>query len=160
MKSKRMSVSSSASIRDIEEPMRRRVVLFRGRIGLAAMLLGVAAFVSCARAPDGGTLLITQADELQPETVPPDAEAYTRTNPNRDASSIAIHWEFETAWDRNRYAHWVTAHLQSGFEIMKVTETRLVFARFFEGDTESVEIEVAPKAAKLHVRVRVSMHPD
>jgi hypothetical protein len=123
------------------------------------MLLGIAALVSCARAPDGDTLLITQADELQPETVPPGAEAYTRTSPSRDASSITIHWEFETAWDRNRYAHWVTAHLQPRLEIRKATESRLVFARYFEGDTESVEIEVAPKAAKLHVRVRVSMHP-
>ena len=126
---------------------------------MTVMLLGIAATVSCARAPDGNAIITKQADELQSGTVPPDAVANTRTSADHDVSSITIHWEFETSWDRNRYVHWVTAHLQPKFEIRKVTESRLVFARYFEGDTESVEIELAPIAAKLHVRVRVSMHP-
>lgn len=144
----------------LKSHMRKRSVLFRGCMGVAAMLLGVANPVSCGRAPDGDTLLIKQANELQSETVPPDAEAYTRTSPNRDTSSITIHWEFETAWGQSRYAQWATAQLQRKFEIKKVTQSRLVFAKYFEGDEESVEIEMLPKVPKLHVQVRVSMHPD
>jgi hypothetical protein len=77
----------------LKSHMRKRSVLFRGCMGVAAMLLGVASSVSCGRAPDGDTLLLKQADELQSETVPPDAEAYTRISPNRDPTRgfLALH---------------------------------------------------------------------
>jgi len=118
------------------------------------------ASLSCGRAPDADALLTKQADEIESLTVPPNAEALFRSSVDRNGVAVKIHWDFETAWTRNEYGRWLTEQLQPKFEIARNIDSRLAFARYSGGETESIDVGLAPKADRLHVRIGLSIYPD
>jgi hypothetical protein len=74
--------------------------------------------------------------------------------------SKTVQWEFETNWDWKRYKEWVTSELRPQFGGPLIDESRLVFVRSREGDTEELEIWGGVKASKLRVRVTLATYPD
>lgn len=116
--------------------------------------------LSCGRAPNADAVLTKQADDIEILTVPLNAEAISRSSVDRNGSAVKIHWEFETAWTRNEYGRWLTERIRPKFEIITNNDSRLAFARYSRGDTESIDVVTVLKADKLHVHVGLLMYPD
>jgi len=104
--------------------------------------------------------VIKQAEGLENLTVCPNAEGLTLSSVDRSGAAVTMHWEFDTAWARKEYVRWITEGLQAKFEITRDTDSRLAFARYLDGETESIEVTIVPKADKLHVNVGLSIYPD
>ena len=111
----------------------------------ALAVMGV--LLSCGRGDDDRQFLSRETTELQRRTVPPDSEVLARSGPIQGGWSKTVHWEFETNWDWTQYKEWVTSGLRPQFGGPLIDESRLVFVRSREGDTEELEIAGGVKAS-------------
>lgn len=98
--------------------------------------------------------------EVQYWTVPSTARDVTQRSADSASGCKSQSWEFDVASDGAEYRSWVVAMLQPNFDAVRLETSHLIFSRYQKGDSENVEIEIAPTATAVHVRVTADLYPD
>lgn len=127
---------------------------------LITPMVVVGVCLSCTRHDDPGAFLRQEAAELQTRTVPPSSEVLVLQGPTQYGSSKTIRWEFDTSWDWTQYKEWVTSKLQPDFGVRRAGESRLVFVKSLEADTEETDIEESSIGVRLHVKITLTIYPN
>jgi len=88
--------------------------------------------------------------------------SYPTDDRDKSSGSYAVHaaWEFDTAMSSEAYVHWVSSRLEPAFIPRANSQSPLLFARYSEGDEETIRIETSPHSGREHVRVTLDFYPD
>lgn len=133
--------------------------MYRGVSTLAAMslcallLLGLAA---CDKRDPLQQEILTLQDQIRP----PEATIAVRTNLLRNGNNVTANWEYETDWDWEKYAAWLSDNLPGSYKPIAVEPARLQFRRSSPGDMFELEVENNMSNGIRRIRVQFRAFPD
>lgn len=100
------------------------------------------------------------ATELARRTVPPQALQLASVNSDGRPCVIGREWSFVTGWSSDEYRQWLRSHVPTDFKQLAVTDERMTYSRYDQGEAHSITVESRPATDGLRVRIRLCVFPD
>lgn len=140
-------------------PYQRLVLTYCGARTVSAMALSTLLLLSLAgcNTPDP---LQQEILTLQERTMPPGAQLVERTNLTRDGYTARASWEYETDWNWDKYATWISDNLAANYQVVTREQMRLEFRRPLPADVFQLQIEMGMSNGARRVRVNFRAYPD
>ena len=97
---------------------------------------------------------------LQDRIMPSGAMIVKKANIVRNGNTASSSWEYETDWDWEKYATWVSGNLATDYKPMPGENRKLHFRRSLPGDVFEIQIERNMSNAVRKIRVQFRALPD
>jgi hypothetical protein len=133
---------------------------WRGVLLSTVLLVSWGLLPSCSGRQGQESRLKTETYSIKRLTIPDGS--YPTDDPDKSSGSYAVHaaWEFGTAMSSEAYVHWVSSRLEPAFTPRANSQSPLLFARYSEGDEETIRIETSSHSGREHVHVTLDVYPD